>query len=241
MSSRTVLTIGVVLLLLTAGCSGVNQPTASATDDGTDSPVATIDVAASADVSSPPDVAVVRLTVVSTAPEADLARSRVAENVSAMRAALRSIGVEDDHVRTTYFHIGEIYDSTPERREVVGYRAVHGFAIETDVDRAGEVIDTAVTNGADRIDGVEFTLSAETRRTARERALEDAMANARRDADVLANAGNLTVVGVRSVSTADVGFVPYETSAPDARGGSTVIEPGPVTVSVRVSVTYEAG
>lgn len=70
------------------------------------------------------------------------------------------------------------------------------------------------------------------------------MADARDDADLLATAGDVTVTGVRSVSTADVGVQPVDAglreTADGGGGAATRIEPGPVTVSATVSVTYRA-
>jgi uncharacterized protein YggE len=62
----------------------------------------------------------------------------------------------------------------------------------------GEVIDTAVTNGADRVRDVRFTLSGETRDRLRTSALEDAMTAAREQAETIAAAADLTTDGVRS-------------------------------------------
>jgi hypothetical protein len=237
MRLRTALTAGVVTVLLTAGCLGPAGPATTGGDDAD----ATIDVGATAEGTAPPDLARVRVAVVSTAPSPDRARTRTAENVSRMRGALRSLGVEDDRVRTTYFDLGPVYGSTDGARSVVGYRAAHGFAVEADVDRAGAVVDTAVASGATEVDGVTFTLAPETRRSVRARALERAMTHARRDAEALASAGNVSISGVRAVSTSDGDVVPYEERlAGGSDSAATVVEPGPVTVSVRVAVTYSA-
>lgn len=237
MVPRALLAASAALLLLIAGCSGAVPSSSSA--DGVAESTNGIDVTATATASAPPDLAVVRVAVVATAPDADAARGQVAADVATMREALRSAGVRDDGVRTTYFRLSPVYESTRDGRELVGYRAAHGFAVETDVDRAGTVIDTAVAEGATEVEGVEFTLTEETRRTVRSQALGRAMANAREDADALADAGDVTITGVRSASTADVGVVPFDARLAEAgAGGSTVIEPGPVTVSVTVAVSY---
>lgn len=244
------LTSGVGLALATTADSaspenaGVAEESAAVQGHGN----ASIQVTASGEVSAAPDKAVIRLAAVSTADSADAARTQVAEDVASMRAALVEMGVSDDQVRTAYFDLSPMHAETSNGSEIVGYRAAHGFeihlAVESDElgNRTGVVIDTAVQNGANRIDGVQFTLTEETRRDLREQALEEAMTNARQDADFLATASDLTITAVHSISTGDVGVQPIELGLREsaADSGATVFEPGPVTVSATVSVTYRA-
>jgi len=197
-------------------------------------------------VTAPPDVALVRVAVVATGDTAERTRSRVADNVSNMRSALSDSDVADDQIRTVYFDISEIRDPRGNATGAEEYRAVHAFEIELDVgadglgERAGAIIDTAVRNGANQVDGVQFTLVDDTRRELRTRALERAIDDARTDADVVAGAADRTVTGVRSISVSSDGVI-----GPDVRldgngggGADTVIDPGPVRVSATVSVTY---
>ena len=103
------------------------------------------------------------------------------------------------------------------------------------------MIDTAVGAGAVRVNGVQFTLTDETRQAAREEALADAMANAAADANAIADAGGVSIDGIRSVSTGGPVVVPFDgrvAMAEDTGGSPTVIDSGPVTVSAHVSVVY---
>jgi len=244
MTFRPLLVVALALALLTAGCLGTGQ--AQSGDDATrgDGSVGpTIGVDATADVEAEPDLAVVRVAVEATADSAEAARGQVATDADTMRQALRDAGLPADAIATTSFGVQAQYDYTNRAPELVGYRAVHAFAIEVrDVDRAGEIVDLAVGNGATRVDGVQFTLTDETRDALRERALTDAMTAARADADTVAAAGGLTVTGVEHASTGSVsspfpGPVFAERAAAD---GATSFSPGPVTVSATVHVTYAA-
>lgn len=236
--SRVTLGAVVVLVVLTAGCYGAQSASNPARSPAENS---TISVGASAEVSAPPDRALVRVAVLATGPDADSVRSQVAENVSRMRSALRELGIEDDQVQTTSFHLSAIRDRTQEGQEIIGYRAEHSFEIEAGVDQAGSVIDTAVTNGANQVDGVQFTLTEETRQGLRQEALDLAVRKARSDAEVIADASGLTIVGTQSVSTGEVGFHPFDRQVGlGGGGGGTEVEPGPVSVSATVSVTYRA-
>lgn len=241
---RTVAAVVVLAVVATlGGCMGTLTTGNAAGQVDTDgNATATVQVSATGQVEAEPDQANLRVAVVATGEDATTARDRLAENVSELREALRAAGIEDDQVRTAYFDIDQDYRETREGREPAGYRAIQAFEITlSDVARTGEIIDVAVNNGANRVDGVEFTLADDTRRQLRADALREAVANARADADVLANASNLTITGVRAVSTGEGGFTPHRTEvAMEAGDAATTVEPGPVTVTASVTVTYNA-
>ncbi len=229
----------VAALALMAGCV---SPLQAGTPDGTTDQT-TISVTGHGEVTADADLAVVLVSVTATADTADAARGQVAADVQQMRQALRDAGVPDDDVQTVYFRITPEYDYGEKQRELVGYEATHAFRIEAAPGDAGDVVDTAVGNGATRVDGVQFTLTDETRASLRAEALTEATTAARADADAIAEAENLELGDLMSASTSDgFGPVPMVERALDssAGGGQTVLEPGPVTVSASVSATYAA-
>jgi uncharacterized protein YggE len=235
------LAVALGLLVLLAGCLGPLQTT-PATTDSTATDDTTISATGTGSMSTDADLAVVSVAVVATADSADAARGQVAADVERMRAALREANVPDDAVETTSFSVYPDYDFRDGERTDRGFRAVHSFRIETDPARAGEVVDVAVGNGATEVYGVSFTLSEETRASLRAQAVERAVTAARADADAMAGAAGLSVTSVETMSTSG-GFSPVERvdlAESAADGARTTFEPGPVTVSVTVDVTYRA-
>jgi uncharacterized protein YggE len=234
---KRVIALTLVAVVLLAGCTAPLQTAAN--DGGTTGP--TISVSASGSASADPDLAVVHVGVESTADTANAARGQVARDVERVRTALSDAGIPDADVTTTTFGIAPIYNYSRSERELVGYRAVHAFAVDIGPERAGEVIDLAVGAGATSVDGVRFTLSDERRVELRATALDRAMDAARADADGIADAADLSVTGVRQASTG-AEFVPFPTARFEdtAGGGETVVQPAPVTVTVTVDVTYSA-
>jgi uncharacterized protein YggE len=239
--SRLILPLALGLLVVLAGCLGPLQTTPSATEHTTDG--TTLSTTGTGSVDTEADLAVVSVAVVATAQSADDARGQVASDVERMRTALREANVPDDAVTTSSFAVYPEYDYDDGERTERGYRAVHSFRIETDPTRAGEVVDVAVGNGASEVQGVSFTLSDETRAELRAQAIERAVTAARADADAMAGAAGLSVTSIETMSTSG-GFVPVERFdvAESAGGGDarTTFEPGPVSVSVTVQVTYRA-
>jgi hypothetical protein len=265
MRSR-ILPIAIVVVVLLAGCVAPLQTTtdtpegtatdtpaatAEASDAGTSagatptsasSESPTISVSGSGEVSAEADLARVFVSVVATAETADEARAQVATDVERMRAALRNASVPDDAVTTTSFTIVPQYDYSGDRPNLTGYQTVHAFRIEVAPDRAGEIVDVVVGNGADQVDAVQFTLSDERRAELRTEALTRAMNAARVDAEAIAAAGDLEIAGIRSASTTGDVFPVAETRVAESAGGGagTTLQPAPVVVSATVSVTYEA-
>ena len=204
----------------------------------------TIDVSASGQASTQPDLGMIRVGVEATASDPTTARTRVAENVSDVRSALSDLGIDDDQIRTVDYNLWEDRGREPmdrNRRETV-YRARHVLLIEVqDIDRLGPIIDATVEAGVTDIHDVSYTLSEEARRELRKEALSDAMNNARGQASTLAESSDLQITGVWSVSTQEVSYPGprYEMAAAGGDAG-TQIESGPVTVTASVSVTYNA-
>jgi len=214
--NRSALAVAAVLTMLvaTVGIAAAVTPGGQ-----TDLPTRQIEVANDATVSAEPDQAILRVAVVAEAEVAPTARDRVAENVTALRSTLDSLGISSEQIRTEFFSIDEVRDR-PEPESEAGeqatrYRAIHAFQITLDdTEAVGSVIDAVVDSGANRVQGVTFTLSAERQQQLRQDALEKAMDRARMDAETLANSSGLTIGGASSISATDVQFRPFRVERP---------------------------
>ncbi|NHN48547.1 SIMPL domain-containing protein [Halostella sp. JP-L12] len=202
----------------------------------------TITVTATGEAQAQPDAAVLFLAVAATAETPENATRQAAENASRLRTALTEANVSEDAVRTTDYSVYQEGRFDP-RNASGDYVAEQGFAVEVDnVSRAGELLDVATSNGASAVRGVQLTLSDETRSELRNEALSNAVDSARSQADAIAASADLQIDGVHSVSTVEPRFGPFEAMTEDAarEGASTQIDPGPLTVSATVEVTYRA-
>jgi len=247
MDSKTALSAVLVAgLLVAAGVAGATVLGAGPASASQPTESKSITVSASGDVEATPDQAVVRVAVEATGNDSTEVREELASDVDAVRAALSEYGVPDDAVRTAHFDIRQERERTREGTEFGDYRGIHALEITIeDTEAAGEIIDLAVDNGADRVDGVSFTLSDEKREDLHNDALEAAMDNAETRAETLASAGDLSVTQVHSIHSADTNHRPYRmetayVAADGAAAGGTSVESGPVTVTADVRVTYNA-
>ena len=234
MDTQPLAAIGVLALVLAGGVGFVLADTGTAPTAEN----ATVSVGADATVERTPDEATVTVAAVGRGETAAEARNDLSGDADAVQNALESEGAT---VTSSRFSVNPEYDYSQEGREQVGYIAVHTVEAETsDVESVGTLVDAAVDNGADRVEGLTYSLSDETRADAREAALTTAIDRAREDASTLASAESRSVGDALTIQTSDSGQPVYRAEyATAADSGQTDISPGPVTVDVSVQVTYE--
>jgi len=233
--------VALAACIFLAGCTG------GATTGGTAAgPDQSIEVTADGEASGAPDRATLLVAVESTGPDARSVRDDLAASDDALRAALFDWGLTEDDVRTERYDVRQRREPQPTtERDDPQYVGTHVYALELDdVDAVGDVIDVAIGAGADRVERVQFGLTAAREAAVRERALTDAMDGARGQANVIASNANLTITGVHTVSTTNVQTIPYRSTgleaeaASGASGPPTGVEPGDVDVSVTVRVVF---
>ena len=158
-----------------------------------------ITVSASATVAAEPDIALISTGVVT---EAATAREALDANTVAMKRlieGLKTAGIEARDIQTTAFNIHPRYEDTsrssssprqPKAPSIVGYRVHNEVRITArDIGRLGEVLDEAVTLGANQIDSIAFHVSKAE--TLKDEARREAIANARRRAELFASAAGV--------------------------------------------------
>ncbi|GAC1398590.1 MAG: SIMPL domain-containing protein [Chloroflexota bacterium] len=184
-----------------------------------------------------PDMATVTVGVQSKAQDAQTALSRDNQKMSAVIDAVKGQGISASHIQTSQLSLW--YDS--EHQE---YVASHTLTVRVDsIGKTGPVLDAAVLAGADSSWGVSFGVKDPS--VARSDALKGAIADARKRADTMAAALEVTVTGVGSASEATYSNPPIETGGVRAGVNSapvaTPIQPGEITVTADVNVVYSFG
>lgn len=201
------------------------------------------------------DTAVIFLGVSARDRDVMKAQQKVNETIAAIRTALTEAGVEEENINTNYINIyaiyGGSYDSfgSGEQEEVTAYSAGSSLAVKvTDMEKVGLLIDEAFAAGANTLDGISF--SASSTENASAESLKLASADARKKAEILAEASGLHITGIEKITEGYVNS--YEntvgnfsaknadTAAEAAYGAGTVVQAARVIVSVSVTVTFEA-
>jgi uncharacterized protein YggE len=201
-------------------------------------PRAAITVAGEATVSVAPDLAQIDGGVAS---DAKTAREASEANNAAMGKvllALKGAGIEAKDIQTSRLSLQP--QSAPNRSgpsAVVGYRASNRVTIRVrDVTKVAGVIDTLVGAGANDIGGINFMVSQASKLL--DQAREQAVADARRKAEIYARAAGVTLGAPLSISEeASPSPMPFRKMSAGMAAAAPVAQ-GEETLAVTVSVSW---
>lgn len=213
-----------------------------------DDEVRTVSVTGAGQVSAEPDTAVVTVGVETEAEEATEALDENGRRMQELIDALEDAGIEPEDLQTQAVRLRPQYeerrmeDEREPRREVVGYVATNTVEVTVqDIETLGELLDTAIEAGGNRIEGVRFELSNPTE--VLDEAREAAWNDAQRKAEQLATLADEELGQVLSINESS------RTPRPIVRGAAAFeeaeadvavpIEPGRQTVDVTVQVTWQ--
>ena len=242
--------IALVVIAGTASAYFVQSSTAGTvtTASGDDVLVNTINVGGTGPISMTPDEAIVYLGVQTQSTDAVTAQQENAGKMEKIIQALKDAGISEDDMETSGYSIYPMRSYEKPEPTITGYTVSNQLKVTVkNIDEVGDVIDTAVDAGVNEVQGVSFTLSDMVRQDAREQALENAVKAARADADTLANAQDVAIVGPLEVITSGGSIstpypTPYEAVEEMAYAGiaaRTPIQPGDVSVTAYVQVIYQ--
>ena len=223
------------LVLSTAFVFSGNAAAGEAREPGT------IEVTAESQVEAQPDLAILEFGVVTQAPTAAAAAQRNTEQMDAALGALRKTLGANVRLTTGTYSLRPNYSSSRDGTapKVTGYTATNVIQLKTqELARLGPIIDVVVQAGANYVQRITFTLSDEA--VPHATALRNAVLKARAEAETIAAALGLTIVGVHSVTEQDLGPVrPLMRSAmaQAETAAATPIEAGTIQIRARVVLT----
>jgi uncharacterized protein YggE len=201
-------------------------------------PPAVISVTGEATVSVPPDLAQIDGGVTT---EAKTAREASDTNNAAMGKvllALKGAGIDEKDFQTARLSLQP--QTAPNRTgpsAIVGYRASNRVTLRLhDVTKVASVIDTLVAAGANDIGGINFMVSQASKLL--DEAREQAIADARRKAEIYAKAAGVTLGAPLSISEVGApGPILYRRMAAGMAASAPVAQ-GEETLAVTVSVSW---
>ncbi|MFA5346647.1 MAG: SIMPL domain-containing protein [Methanoregula sp.] len=228
----------VLVTMAVIGCAG-----AQTTDTAN---VNVIHVSGSGSVTGTPDRVQLTFSVQTENANVKTAQSDNAVRMNAVIDALVGAGIPKEQMKTTGYSIYPVYqDSTGLLNpKITTYQVTNTLQVTLkDVNQTGNVIDTAVTNGINTVSSIQFMLSDEQAQMLRADALKKAVTLARADADIVAAALGVNITGTQSADISQ-GYTPvvydsYMAGAATSKSAvPTPIQPGDVTVTAQVSITY---
>lgn len=191
-----------------------------------------------------PDLATLNVGVTTEGQTAQAALQENSRRMAALTQALRRAGVAERDIQTSNV---SVYPQQQYREGepplITGYQANNTVTAKVrNIENTGRVIDAAVAAGGNNINGVSFSHANPEAQL--DIARRDAIAEARRRAELYASALNMRVVRVVAVSEGG-GYSPPMPFAMSARMDASPaappppIAPGEIETRVSVNVTFE--
>jgi uncharacterized protein YggE len=240
MRTQTIVFVAIVVTALLVGACGpttINQAAPPA--------VRSLNVNGTGQVYLTPDIAYIYIGVhTEKANAAEAVEANTAETQKVI-AALKQAGVEAKDIQTTNFSIWPNTQYGPEGQQIgVNYVVDNSVYVTVrNLDNLGSLLDAAVSAGANSINSIQFDVADKSQ--ALKQARDAALENARTQAQELAAAAGVKLGDIQSISFYDSSAAPYFDTFGGKGGGGGMetaavpIQPGQLTLTVTVSLTYE--
>jgi hypothetical protein len=190
-----------------------------------------------------PDIAIVSIGVTSRARTARAALSANSADLGRVIATVTAADVAERDIATSGLSISPVYERQPDgtpREEppaIVGYQVSNQVRVTIrDIAASGGILDRVVTAGANQVNGITFDIA--DRKAAEEEALKAAIADARRQGEIMAAAAGVRLVRVVSINASAGGGGPVFARMEMAAGPVPVM-PGEQSVNANASITWE--
>jgi len=214
-----------------------------------------ISVTGTATTSTEPDLLVIQFGVDTQEKTAKEALNSNSVLMTQIVQSVKNAGISEDELSTSRLNIMPIYDSYQDKetgrytQELVGYRVSNVLMVETsNLDSAADIIDGAVSAGANRVDNVSFTLSPAKQLQVKDDLIEKAILNAKTKAENALTPLNHKIIGVKAISLSEFGIpsplrvtTAYAESAMDSFKASTPVFSSNQDVTTTANVIFLIG
>ena len=197
------------------------------------------------------DTAIISLGVNARDKDVLKAQQRVNETIAAIRNALIKQDLKEENINTDFINIYPVYDYSNDQEQLAAYNASSTLAIKvTDMESVGTLIDVCFAAGANTLNGISF--SASETEEAKTEVMKKAVTDAKKKAEILAEASGLKITGIEIISEGgvysyqnNVGNVYSRTTGMEEPAEveedlGTVVQSAKLIVSASVSITFEA-
>jgi uncharacterized protein YggE len=205
--------------------------------------VRSISVSGHGEVQAVPDLATISMGVMTSSITAKEALTANSKAMNELMEVLEKAGIEAKDIATSNFNVGPRYDygqggSLPPK--LVGYEVSNVVTvIVRKIDAMGDVLDAGVSAGSNQIHGISFSVSKPDAKL--DEARKEAVADARRKAEIYAAAGGIALGQIISLNEGG-GYQPpmpmAKTMAAEAAGAPPIAQ-GEQTLAIDVNVVWE--
>jgi uncharacterized protein YggE len=200
----------------------------------------TLTVTGAATVTAAPDQATLSLGVTTTGATAAEAMAANNDAASAVIARLIAAKVADRDMQTTGLSLNPnwVMNASGTAQDIQGYIASSSLTVRiADLDMAGPILDAAIADGANTLNGLSFGLA--DRRPVEDEARKAAVADALARAQVLAMAAGETLGPIVSITEGGGGQQTMPMRYKAAADSAVPLAVGEVGVSAEVTIVWQ--
>ncbi len=206
-------------------------------------PMAQLTVSGQGQATTQPDLATINLGVSTRAATAAEAMTQNAGAQAKVIETLKAEGIEARDIQTAGLNLTPMmdYSDNGQPPKLTGYAAQNSVTVRVrDIAGLGVVLDKLIASGANEISGIAF--SREDMTATEDEARSKAVADARRRAEIMAEAAGMKLGPLMALSDVpmDSGPMPMPrmAMAADAKMGAAPIEAGELAVTTSVTAVY---
>jgi uncharacterized protein YggE len=201
----------------------------------------------------PTDQSKISLSVENTASDSIGASKINAEKINKILSALETRGLNNKNISTASFEIRPNYDNQNNNyQKILSYTAINKIILTTSSNvNISSFIDSALINGANRVENIEFISSQKVINENYNDLLKQAFSNAKQKAEMLSTQGGFLLNGVKKIDASSGNDnnpsppIPYyafnaaqKTAATDSSTPSTQILPQENKLTISLPVTF---
>jgi uncharacterized protein len=208
-----------------------------------------ISVSSTATIETQPDKAELYLNIETLGNDAQQSQVNNSVVSSKVISALTAAGISKSDISTSQYSLQQRIKYGKEYEQIFeGYSTTHVLKISTaNVDDVGSLIDAGISNGANGINDIVFTLTDAKQAELKSEAIANASVEARYKAQKIADGLGVKLGKLNTAYESSYNYRPYapnvamydKVTAAGAEPAPTSVLPQTVEVDVTLSVTYE--
>lgn len=201
-----------------------------------------ISVTGTGQIDAVPDMAWITMGVLEEAPTAKEAMDAASQSMTAVIERLASVGIAEKDMQTQGINLSPKYDNrryeNGEAPKIIGYVYSTNLRVRVlDLPKLGDILDAVVSDGANRFNGLQFTVQDKKplMDAARQAAIQDAMAKAQ----MMAETAGVSVGRIMSLSENGGNRAPMMMAEMAMARDAGPIAVGEVTMQSTVTMIFE--
>lgn len=158
--------------------------------------------------SSEPNTVLINVEIIVEEKNLNDASTKSSKIYQSLISSLKRIGINEENIETNYYNVNPTY-AYPENESprIDGYRIIHAINVKSVVrdynelgKEAGKIVDAAISSGVISVGNIQFVLDEKSMETLQEEALRNAIQDAKRKGEYMADELDIELGEMKSIS-----------------------------------------